>query len=150
MLLFTIRTAWVAAAVLLAAPVTSAQAGEADGKAAPSVQAAPMTKLLYRVHETFPGRILKVDLDDGQGPDTKPVYKVKVLTSSGNVLKLFYDAQTLSLEKVLGRYGQGAATSTIRDGSHSTAGGDGGRGGNDAGSDGSDSGDASDGSSSDN
>ena len=64
-----------------------------------------MTKLLQRVQAAFPGRILKVELEQGDdaggGP---PVYEVKVLTASGDVLKLFYDARTLRLERILGRY----------------------------------------------
>lgn len=88
--------------VMLVSPA-AARDGVAD--ASPDVQVAPMTKLLQRVHDTFPGRILKVDLEESERTDERPAtYEVKVLTSGGNVLKLFYDARTLRLERILGRY----------------------------------------------
>lgn len=85
-----------------------------------------MTKLLHRVHETFPGRILKVDLDQGEGTDENSgTYEVKVLTSGGNVLKLFYDARTLRLERILGRYRSGneGGGDMVNDGSRSSGSG---------------------------
>jgi hypothetical protein len=66
---------------------------------------APLEQLLARLGERFPGRILKVELereDDRPGPGW--VYEVKLLTPSGNVLKLEYDARTLALIEVKGRH----------------------------------------------
>ena len=59
---------------------------------------ASVASLFRRVHATFPGRILTVELEFSD----PPAYEVKLLTASGNVLKLSYDAVTLRLESVVG------------------------------------------------
>lgn len=125
---------------MLVAFAPPAVAGDTVAGAASDTQAVPMTKLLKRVHEAFPGRILTVDLEEGdeteQGAAT---YEVKVLTTDGNVLKLFYDAQTLRLDKILGRYRSGHEPDSAKDG-----GGGGASGAGDAGSDDDDSHDGGD------
>jgi hypothetical protein len=66
---------------------------------------APLEQLLARLRERFPGRILEVELereDDRPGPGW--VYEVKLLTPSGQVLKLEYDARTMELIEVKGRH----------------------------------------------
>lgn len=118
--------------VVLLVLATPALAEEKGAEVAPAVQAVPMTKLLHRVQETFPGRILKVELDKGGGTDENPpVYEVKVLMSDGNVLKLYYDARTLRLESILGRYqsGHGSLDDPARDGGSRSDGGRSGGGG---------------------
>ena len=66
--------------------------------------ARPVEELLQRVESNFAGRVLKIELereDEGEAPW---VYEVKLLTSDGDVLELEYDAATLELIALEGRY----------------------------------------------
>lgn len=120
------QTVFLFGALLAALPSPAVAQDGVAGAAPADHQPTPMTKLLQRVHETFPGRILKVDLEEGEGTGQKPaMYEVKVLTSGGDVLKVFYDARTLRLEKVLGRH------KLIQDSDRTMSDGGGGRSGND-------------------
>lgn len=114
--------------LVLAGLPTSVLAQDAQG--ADVAAGTQMTKLLQRVHAAFPGRILKVELEQGDDADGGvPVYEVKLLTAGGDVLKLFYDARTLRLERILGRYNADG-----RDGGRKAS-GDGGGGGRSGASD---------------
>ncbi len=63
--------------------------------------AASMDELIARIQSKYEGSILKVEL---KSPENAPGwrYKVKMLPSTGNVLKLEYDAETLDLLRVKG------------------------------------------------
>lgn len=65
---------------------------------APGQEIAPVPRLFERVHASFHGRILKVELELAD----PPAYEVKLLTENGNVLMLSYDAMTLRLDSVVG------------------------------------------------
>ncbi len=93
----------LAAALLVLAGAFSG--ARADGPASPEGQeVAPVTSLFEQVHANFPGRILTVEL----AMSDPPAYEVKLLTETGNVLKLSYNALTLRLENVAGlRSGRG-------------------------------------------
>lgn len=72
----------------------------ADGMAA----LAPLRNLLAQVHDTYPGRVLEVELErEESGRGAIWVYEVKLLTVRGSVLKLEYDAVDLKLLKLKGR-----------------------------------------------
>jgi len=59
---------------------------------------APVPSVFERVHGSFSGRILTIALSLSE----HPVYEVKFLTESGNVLMLSYDAMSLRLDSVVG------------------------------------------------
>ncbi len=65
---------------------------------------APLRDLLAQMHESYPGQILKVELEEEEY-DKEPVliYEVKLLTAKGNVLKLQYNAISLELLKIKGK-----------------------------------------------
>ena len=89
----------LALAAVLYAAVSGVAVAWADGPAPSQGQELASVASLYRrVHATFPGRILTVELEHSD----PPAYEVKLLTQSGNVLKLSYDAVTLRLESVAG------------------------------------------------
>jgi uncharacterized membrane protein YkoI len=80
------------------------RAGEGDGRG----EVVPLQEVLERVHESFDGRILKVELGREGHEKEKPwVYEIKVLTPHGRVLKLEYDARTAELLEVKGRRERG-------------------------------------------
>ncbi len=58
----------------------------------------PLAELLDTMKDTFPGRVLKVDLapenEEGDLPASW-IYELKVLQSDGLVLKILFDAKTL-------------------------------------------------------
>jgi hypothetical protein len=89
----------LALAVALCVAAAACSVARADEAASPlSQDVAPVASLFKRVHATFPGRILTVEL----ALSDPPAYEVKLLTENGNVLKLSYDALTLRLEGVVG------------------------------------------------
>lgn len=86
----------VAALLVMAGTAAGARA---DGLATPQGQElAPVPRLFERVHSTFSGRILTIALT----LSNSPAYEVKLLTESGNVLMLSYNATTLRLDSVVG------------------------------------------------
>lgn len=71
---------------------------------------APLSDLLKIVEADYEGEILKVELEDedagkwgGQRGIDFFIYEIKVLTPSGNLVKLKYDAKTLELLKAEGK-----------------------------------------------
>ena len=60
----------------------------------------PLRNLLARVNDAYPGQVLEVELER---EDDVWVYEVKLLTETGSVLKLEYDAVNLDLIKIKGR-----------------------------------------------
>jgi len=51
----------------------------------------PLGKVLRKVHERYPGRLLDAQLVDGGG---RPVYLIKLMTPDGNVAIVSADART--------------------------------------------------------
>lgn len=95
-------------ATLLAAPLVQAWADDEDGEAAEAAlargDARPVHELLQRVGSKFAGSVLKVELEHEDEGDALWVYEVKLLTPEGDVLELAYDAATLELIGLEGRY----------------------------------------------
>ncbi len=101
--LIAIVLAAALAAGVLAGPAAGDDAEPVGGDHA-FVGVASLDDLLARVRADFPGRILKVELEDEhERGEEALVYEVKVLTAEGRVLKLEYNARTLDLLKVKGR-----------------------------------------------
>lgn len=62
---------------------------------------APVEQLLAQARSRYPGRVLKLELEEEHGTC---MYEVKWLTPAGNVLKLYYHARSLKLLRVKGRH----------------------------------------------
>jgi uncharacterized membrane protein YkoI len=90
------------------APFTPAFGDDDDDKAAEAAlargAAKPVKDLLQRVEANFAGRVLKIELDDESDGEVTWIYEVKLLTPEGDVLELEYDAATLELIALAGRY----------------------------------------------
>lgn len=71
---------------------------------------APLSKLLAIVEATYEGEVLKVELEDEKArkwgrPEGEDffIYEIKILTPTGNLVKLKYDAKSLELLKAEGK-----------------------------------------------
>jgi uncharacterized membrane protein YkoI len=95
-------------ALIAGAPLAQAWADDEDEKAAEAAlargDARPVHELLQRVRSKFAGSVLKVELEHEDDGDALWVYEVKLLTLEGDVLELAYDAATLELIGLEGRY----------------------------------------------
>ncbi len=95
-------------ALLAAAPLEQAWGDDDDEEAAEAAlargDARPVHELLQRVNSKFAGRVLKIELEHEDDGDMFWVYEVKLLTPQGDILELAYDAATLELITLEGRY----------------------------------------------
>lgn len=103
------RLAALIASVLLAlAPFAQTLGDDEQEEAAEAAlargDARPVHELLQRVRSKFRGSVLKVELEREEKGEVPWVYKVKLLTPEGDVLELGYDAATLELVVLEGRY----------------------------------------------
>lgn len=103
------RLAALTAAVLVAlAPFTGASGDDGEEEAAEAAlargDARPVGDLLQRVRSKFTGSVLKVELEHEDEGEVFWIYEVKLLTPQGDVLELAYDASTLELIGLEGRY----------------------------------------------
>lgn len=74
--------------------------GNADGRE----EVAPLRSLLAQLSAAYPGSVLEVELErEENGREDIWVYEIKLLTDSGRVLKLEYDAVNLELLKIKGK-----------------------------------------------
>lgn len=91
-------------ATFVAVSVSAGSASLADddehAKAPPN--AASFDDALATVQRTYPGRILKVELESEDHGPAAWVYEVKVLTGAGHVLEVKLDAMSLELVGVEG------------------------------------------------
>jgi uncharacterized membrane protein YkoI len=91
-------------AALSMAPVWADDDREAAEAALRRGEVLPLDELLQHVRSNFAGSVLKIELeheDDGEAPW---LYEVKLLTPEGDVLELQYNAGTLELLGLEGRY----------------------------------------------
>lgn len=91
-------------AALSMAPIWADDDKEAAEAALNRGEVLPLEQLMQRVRSRFAGSVLKIELeheDDGEAPWR---YEVKLLTPEGDVLELEYDAGTLELLGLEGRY----------------------------------------------
>ena len=97
----------VAAALVLAfAPAVAADDDHARAKAAREAgQIVSLQAILDRVQAEFTGSPVEIELEDDDGPW---VYKVKLLTQAGAIVKLDYDARDGRLLRVRGRGAEAA------------------------------------------
>ena len=97
----------VAAALVLAfAPAVAADDDHARAKAAREAgQIVSLQAILDRVQAEFTGSPVEIELEDDDGPW---VYKVKLLTQAGAIVKLYYDARDGRLLRVKGHGAEAA------------------------------------------
>ena len=96
---WTLRIGLLLAA--LGTPATGTFAGEAGhDRARRAVEAGeikPLREILAAAEKSQGGQLIEAELDDEHG---RMVYELKLLTSEGRVVKLYYDARTgLQLER---------------------------------------------------
>jgi uncharacterized membrane protein YkoI len=95
-------------ALIAGAPLAQPWADDDDEKAAEAAlargEARSVQELLQRVRSKFAGSVLKIELEHEDEGDAPWVYEVKLLTPQGDVLELAYDAATLELIGLEGRY----------------------------------------------
>ena len=95
-------------ALIAGAPLAQAWADDEDEEAAEAAlargDARPVQDLLQRVRSKFAGSVLKIELEHEDECGVPWVYEVKLLTPQGDVLELAYDAATLELIGLEGRY----------------------------------------------
>ena len=61
-----------------------------------------LDQVLEQARHQFPGRVLKVELEDEDDAPSGSIYEVKILKSDGSVVEVEYDAKTLKLLEVEG------------------------------------------------
>jgi uncharacterized membrane protein YkoI len=95
-------------ALIAGAPMALAWADDDEEEAAEAAlargDARPVHELLQQVRSKFAGSVLKVELEHEDVGDAPWVYEVKLLTPGGDVLEVAYDAATLELIGLEGRY----------------------------------------------
>ena len=95
-------------ALLAAAPLAQTSADDEEEEAAEAAlargDARSVHELLQRVRSKFPGSVLTVELEHEDEGEAPWVYEVKLLTPEGDVLELAYDAASLELIGLEGRY----------------------------------------------
>jgi uncharacterized membrane protein YkoI len=95
-------------ALIAGAPLAQAWADDEEEQAAEAAlargDARPVQELLERVGSRFAGSVLRIELEHEDEGEAPWVYEVKLLTPEGDVLELAYDAATLELIGLEGRY----------------------------------------------
>lgn len=78
------------AMLLLGGSATAGEDHERARHAMETGQILPLRDILSRAEAAYPGQMVEAELDSDDDP---PIYKLKMLTSDGRVLKLLYDAR---------------------------------------------------------
>lgn len=63
----------------------------------------PVLPIIESAEEAYDGRVIDVELTEGDGDDPGMFYKVKILTSDGRLLELLVDATTGNVVGLGGR-----------------------------------------------
>lgn len=79
------------ACLLTLAAALSAESQDTARKAVEQGELMPLSRILGRVEEEFPGRVVEVELERRRG---RFVYEIEVLQQGGRVVKLLYDGRT--------------------------------------------------------
>lgn len=61
-----------------------------------------LERVLEQARQQFPGRIIKVELEDEDDTHSGSTYEVKILKHDGSVIEVEYDAKTLKVLEVEG------------------------------------------------
>ncbi len=97
-----------AVGILIVGAGVAVRADEDGGSPGRRAGILPLVDVLARIAETYRGHVLKVELENEDGDahgtaGSPPVYEIKLLTPSGDVLKLYVDARTAEVLNVKGR-----------------------------------------------
>ncbi len=91
------------AALLWAAPLDAARAGEADHeqarRALQAGEVMPLTAALERLARSHPGQVLEVELEREHG---RWIYEIRLLQPDGQLVKLAVDARNAEVLRVRG------------------------------------------------
>lgn len=82
------------ALAILNSPALAQDDHEQARRALQSGEIIALTVILAQVEERFEGRVVEVELIQDTASDQGFVYKVELLTSTGNLIEIFYDART--------------------------------------------------------
>jgi hypothetical protein len=96
----------VALALACAAAVVAGEHHDRAKAAREAGQIVPLQAILDRVQAEFTGSPIEIDLDDDD--DGPLIYKVKLLTPAGAIVKLEYDARDGRLLRAKGRGAEAA------------------------------------------
>lgn len=88
------------AALTLCSPAWASSDHDRARRALEAGQILPLKDILARAETEFPGHLVEAELEDEDGA---LVYELKILTTGGRVMKLYYDARTGELLKAKGR-----------------------------------------------
>jgi uncharacterized membrane protein YkoI len=75
---------------------------DTDTKKLPLNGIVGLESVLEHSRQQFPGRIIKVELEDEDDAPSGFIYEVKILKSDGSVIEVEYDAKTLKVLEVEG------------------------------------------------
>ena len=94
-------TAFLAAALIIgvAAPASASDHDRAR-RAVEEGRILPLKEILARAQGAYPGQVIEAELEDEGG---LVVYEIKILTTDGRVMKLYYNAATGELLKTRDR-----------------------------------------------
>jgi uncharacterized membrane protein YkoI len=90
------KTALILALLLLAPPALAGSDHDRARQALQSGQVLPLAKILEKVAADVPGEVIETELEEENG---RFVYEIKLITPTGRVMKLIYDASDASLLK---------------------------------------------------
>jgi uncharacterized membrane protein YkoI len=94
-------TAFLAAALIIgAAAPASASDHDRARRAVEEGRILPLKEILARAQVAYPGQVIEAELEDEGG---MVVYEIKILTTDGRVMKLYYNAATGELLKTRDR-----------------------------------------------
>lgn len=94
-------TAFLAAALIIgAAAPASASDHDRARRAVEEGRILPLKEILARAQGAYPGQVIEAELEDEGGT---VVYEIKILTTDGRVMKLYYNAATGELLKTRDR-----------------------------------------------
>lgn len=96
-------TAILVAVCLAAGPAVASSDHDRARRAVEEGRILPLKEILVRAQGAHPGQVLEAELEDEGGV---MVYEIKMLTSDGRVMKLYYNAGTGELMKTKGRDGR--------------------------------------------
>lgn len=88
------------APLLAAAPATADDDHERARRAVQAGQVLPLRTILDNVARDYPGDVIETELEDWHG---HPAYEIKLISPTGQVMKLYYDARDGSVLQVKGK-----------------------------------------------
>lgn len=95
------RIAFFLAAMVVCGPAGAGDDHDRARRAVEEGRILPLKEILAVAESAYPGQLIEAELEDEDG--AMIIYKIKMLTRDGRVMKLMYDARTGELLKAKGR-----------------------------------------------